>query len=47
VVSLSNLCVDVMVPVEELPPGDTEARRRLLQQLTAQPPPMEQWEVGG
>lgn len=47
VVSLSNLCVDVMVPVEELPPNDAEARRRLLQQLTAQPPPEEQWEVGG
>ncbi|KAL4422697.1 hypothetical protein ABPG75_008894 [Micractinium tetrahymenae] len=47
VVALSNLCVDIVVQVDELPPADTESRRALLQQLTAQPPPVEQWEVGG
>lgn len=39
--------MDVVVNVEELPPADVEARRRLLDQLTAQPPPMSAWEVGG
>ncbi|PSC73119.1 Ribokinase [Micractinium conductrix] len=47
VVSLSNLCVDIVVEVEQLPPADADSRRALLQQLTAQPPPMEQWSVGG
>ena len=47
VVALSNLCVDIMVPVEELPPPDAASRKQLLRQLTAQPPPVEQWEVGG
>lgn len=43
----SNLCVDIVVPMDELPPADTESRHALLQLLTAQPPPVEQWEVGG
>ena len=47
VVALSNLCVDIVHNVPELPPADAESRRRLLQQLTAAPPPIEQWEVGG
>lgn len=33
--------------MDELPPADIESRRALLQQLTARPPPVEQWEVGG
>ncbi|EFN52458.1 hypothetical protein CHLNCDRAFT_138775 [Chlorella variabilis] len=33
-----------MVPVEELPPPDAASRKQLLRQLTAQPPPVEQWE---
>lgn len=47
VVALSNLCVDIVVPVEELPPADTQARQQLLVQLTASPPSMDSWEVGG
>lgn len=47
VVALSNLCVDIVVQVDQLPPADEPSRRALLQQLTAQPPPVEQWEVGG
>lgn len=43
----SNLCVDIVVKVDELPPADAESRQALLRQLTAQPPPVEQWEVGG
>lgn len=47
VVALSNLCLDIVVEVPQLPPADEPARRALLQQLTAQPPPQNQWEVGG
>jgi sugar/nucleoside kinase (ribokinase family) len=47
VVALSNLCVDIVVPVAELPSADVEERRKLLGRLTAQPPPVESWEVGG
>lgn len=46
VVALSNLCVDVVVNMEALPPPDVEARRQLLEQLSATPPPMAAWEVG-
>lgn len=44
--ALSNLCLDIVVEVPQLPPADEPARRALLQQLTAAPPPQEQWEVG-
>lgn len=47
VVALSNLCVDVFVHVDELPPSDQEVRRQLLTDLSAHPPPVESWEVGG
>jgi len=48
VVSLSNLCVDVVVPVERLPPAsDAAARRDLLARLVARPPPQTAWEAGG
>jgi hypothetical protein len=47
VVALSNLCVDVVVPVDRLPPPDEPSRRQLLTQLTASPPPRDAWEVGG
>ena len=36
-----------MVQVPDLPPSDTTARRRLLDTLTASPPPASSWEVGG
>jgi len=47
VVALSNLCVDVVVPVGELPPSDPALRQQLLADLTASPPPPSAWEVGG
>lgn len=47
VVALSNLCVDVFVPVDELPSSDPTSRKELLTQLTAHPPPTDSWEVGG
>ncbi|GAB4820018.1 hypothetical protein N2152v2_007064 [Parachlorella kessleri] len=47
VVALSNLCVDVVVQVPELPPAELAARRELLDTLTASPPPASSWEVGG
>lgn len=46
VVALSNLCVDIVVQVDALPPTDEASRRALLQRLTASPPPQRQWEVG-
>lgn len=46
-VSLGNLCVDVVLQVDELPDGDTEARRALLASLSASPPDVSTWEVGG
>ena len=47
VVGLSNLCLDVILPVDELPPPDPALRERLLDALTADPPSQESWEVGG
>lgn len=38
-------CVDIVVKVPELPPADDAYRWDLLRQLTAAPPPQEQWEV--
>ncbi|CAG9464794.1 unnamed protein product [Pedinophyceae sp. YPF-701] len=46
-VTLSNLCVDIIQQVPVLPPGDEQARRKLLHDLTKNPPPLHQWEVGG
>eukprot|EP00798_Chlamydomonas_sp_ICE-L_P002335 gene2335-8630_t len=47
VVALSNLCVDVFVPVETLPPSDTDERRQLLDKLSELPPDRSAWEIGG
>jgi sugar/nucleoside kinase (ribokinase family) len=47
VIGLSNLCVDIVIPVQELPPVDPAARQGLLQQLTAAPPDEQHWELGG
>ena len=38
VVAIGNICLDVVIPMEQLPPADTEVRRRLLDQLTHAPP---------
>lgn len=44
---LSNLCVDLVVDVEQLPDAVPALRQQLLQQLTAHPPGQEHWELGG
>jgi sugar/nucleoside kinase (ribokinase family) len=46
-VALSNLCVDIVVQTSQLPPKDEPSRRELLTQLTANPPDVSSWEVGG
>lgn len=46
-IGLSNLCVDIVIPVQQLPPADPDARQALLQQLTADPPDQQHWELGG
>lgn len=46
-VALSNLCVDIVVSVTELPPEDDASRRALLAELSAQPLPLSAAEVGG
>lgn len=46
-VTLSNLCVDIVVPTPKLPPADEPSRKALLHQLTANPPSEDAWEVGG
>eukprot|EP00891_Asterochloris_glomerata_P001702 jgi/Astpho2/1702/fgenesh1_pg.00032_%23_41_t len=45
-VTLGNLCVDIVLEVPELPSPDVDQRRLLLRQLTASAPPREVWEVG-
>jgi sugar/nucleoside kinase (ribokinase family) len=47
VVGVSNLCVDVVLPVDALPPADPRARRALLSRLQRHPPSLDAWEVGG
>ncbi|GBF90155.1 sugar carbohydrate kinase [Raphidocelis subcapitata] len=47
VLGLSNLCVDVVIPVEQLPSPDAAAREALLRRLTAAPPGEASWELGG
>jgi len=46
-VAFSNLCVDIVVQTENLPPEDEASRKLLLEQLTANPPSQAAWEVGG
>jgi len=48
VVALNNLCVDVFVEMEELPPLEKTARMAALEELVSSPPPsISNWEVGG
>lgn len=47
VVHLGNLCLDIIVPVADLPPSHPGIRADLLEQLTAKPPSAVSWEVGG
>jgi len=46
-VTLSNLCVDVIVPCDSLPSSDEDERKTLLHYLTENPPSISSWEVGG
>ena len=47
-VTLSNLCVDIVVPVDSFPStSDLAQRRAFLDQLLAAPPDESSWEVGG
>ena len=45
-IALSNLCVDVVVPMK-LPSKDLTIRASLLSSLTANPPGTHAWEIGG
>lgn len=47
VIALGNICLDIVLPMESLPPADMEERRRMLEELTANPPAQDSWEVGG
>jgi hypothetical protein len=38
VLALGNICLDVVIPVDTLPPEDPVVRRRMLDELTASPP---------
>jgi sugar/nucleoside kinase (ribokinase family) len=46
-VTLSNLCVDVIVPCDSLPSDDEDDRKALLKYLAENPPSISSWEVGG
>lgn len=47
-VTLSNLCVDVLVSLDELPDDEDDTKRMsLLEELSGNPPSQESWEVGG
>ncbi|EFJ43260.1 hypothetical protein VOLCADRAFT_119122, partial [Volvox carteri f. nagariensis] len=47
VVGFGNLCVDTVLPWEQLPPANVHVRRQLLDTLTSSPPHHSYWEVGG
>lgn len=47
VVGISNLCIDVIVPVDKLPNTDHQSKKDLLSHLNDHPVPQENWEVGG
>eukprot|EP00892_Ulva_mutabilis_P009615 jgi/Ulvmu1/7025/UM033_0084.1 len=47
VIHLGNLCLDVVLEVDDLPPAAVEQRTELLASLSARPPPKTQWKVGG
>jgi sugar/nucleoside kinase (ribokinase family) len=47
VVALSNLCLDIVVEVDQVPSQDAAIRKALLSSLTASPPPQSAWELGG
>ena len=46
-VTLGNLCVDIVLEVPELPSPDVDQRKLLLRQLTTSAPPQEVGLAGG
>ena len=49
-VALSNICVDIVLPVKDLPPLDVESRKKLLAEKSASlaaTGDRSNWEVGG
>ncbi|XP_010278096.1 PREDICTED: fructokinase-1-like isoform X2 [Nelumbo nucifera] len=47
VVTLGNLCVDIVLNVPKLPPASFEERRTYMEQLAASSPDKRFWEAGG
>lgn len=47
VVALGNLCVDVVIPVRELPSEDHATKKKLLKAWEASPSSEGDWELGG
>ncbi|CAN8295267.1 unnamed protein product [Cochlearia groenlandica] len=47
VATLGNLCVDIVLSVNELPPSSREARKALMEKLSVSPPDKKYWEAGG
>ncbi|KAJ4968495.1 hypothetical protein NE237_015196 [Protea cynaroides] len=47
VITLGNLCVDVVLNVPSLPPPSLEERRAYMEQLSASQPDKKYWEAGG
>ncbi|WOK97996.1 hypothetical protein Cni_G06709 [Canna indica] len=45
--TLGNLCVDVVLGVQNLPPASKVERRAYMEQLAASPPDKKFWEAGG
>jgi hypothetical protein len=47
ILALSNLCLDVVVPVDHLPDSSSDVRRQLLEELHARTFDPSAWELGG
>lgn len=47
VATLGNLCVDIVLSVQELPPPSRGERKALMDELSLSPPDKKYWEAGG
>ncbi|ESQ36239.1 hypothetical protein EUTSA_v10007491mg [Eutrema salsugineum] len=47
VATLGNLCVDIVLSVQELPPPSRGDRKALMDELSMSPPDKKYWEAGG
>ncbi|KAH0905796.1 hypothetical protein HID58_037623 [Brassica napus] len=47
VATLGNLCVDIVLSVDELPPPSRGERKALMDELSLSPPDKKYWEAGG